>query len=104
MSKNDDDQYPDPTKYLFISLEQKRKDQAKPYDGKKMFWVPDEKDCYVLANLVEEKGDTAVMDLPGGEKVRTKINEVTVITVYFAKFDDQNLADMAVDSFHFQLQ
>jgi hypothetical protein len=27
-----------------------------------------------------------------------------VITVYFAKFDDQNLADMAVDSFHFQLQ
>ena len=64
-----DDQYPDPTKYLFISLEQKRKDQAKPYDGKKMFWIPDEKDCYILGNIIEEKGDQVVMDLPGGEKV-----------------------------------
>lgn len=65
-----DDEYPDPTKYLFISLEQKRKDQAKPYDGKKMFWIPDDKDCYVLGNIVEEKGDMVTMgDLPGGEKV-----------------------------------
>lgn len=35
---------PDPTKYLFISLEQKRKDQSKPYDGKKNVWVPDDKE------------------------------------------------------------
>ncbi|KAI1301484.1 Myosin heavy chain, muscle [Halotydeus destructor] len=68
-----DDEYPDPTKYLYISLEQKRKDQAKPYDGKKMFWIPDEKECYVLANLIEEKGDVCSMEvIDGGEKRSVK--------------------------------
>ena len=64
-----DEQWPDPTKYLFISLEQKRKDQAKPYDGKKMFWIPDDKDCYILGNIESEKGDMVTLAVPGGEKV-----------------------------------
>ena len=67
-----DSEWPDPTKYLFISMEQKRKDQTKPYDGKKMFWIPDEKECYVLASLVSEKGDVCTLELGregGGEKV-----------------------------------
>ena len=70
MAKDDDDaQYPDPTKYLFISLEQKRKDQSKPYDGKKMFWIPDEKETYILGNIESEKGDTVTLSIDGGEKV-----------------------------------
>ena len=63
-----DEEWPDPTKYLFISLEQKRKDQAKPYDGKKMFWIPDDKDCYILGNVESEKGDMVTLSV-GGEKV-----------------------------------
>lgn len=67
-----DEEYPDPTKYLFISLEQKRKDQTKPYDGKKMFWIPDDKECYVLCSLVSEKDGVCTLELGregGGEKV-----------------------------------
>lgn len=71
-----DEEYPDPTKYLFISLEQKRKDQTKPYDGKKMFWIPDDKECYVLASLVSEKDGVCTLELGregGGEKVCNNI-------------------------------
>lgn len=74
MGKEEDDQYPDPTKYLFISLEQKRKDQSKPYDGKKMFWIPDDKDCFVLGNVDSEKGDMVTLSIDGGEKV-CSVNE-----------------------------
>lgn len=70
MTKEEDEQYPDPTKYLFISLEQKRKDQSKPYDGKKMFWIPDDKECYLLGNIESEKGDMVTLSIDGGEKVR----------------------------------
>lgn len=61
---------PDPTQYLFVSLEQKRKDQTKPYDGKKMVWVPDEKECYVLGNITGTKGDLVTVDVGKGEEVR----------------------------------
>lgn len=65
-----DAEWPDPAKYLFISLEQKRKDQAKPYDGKKMFWIPDDKECYVLANLIDTKGEVCSVEvIDGGDKV-----------------------------------
>ena len=59
----------DPTKYLFISLEQKRKDQAKPYDGKKMCWIPDEKECYVFGMIQEFKGDVNVVEVAPGDTV-----------------------------------
>ena len=67
--KPEDSEWPDPTKYLFVSLEQKRKDQAKPYDGKKMFWIPDEKNCYVLGNVTKTEGDMVTLELDDGEKV-----------------------------------
>lgn len=63
---------PDPTKYLFVSLEQKRKDQSKPYDGKKMVWVPDEKECFVLGNIKETKGDMVVVDCGKGDDVSAR--------------------------------
>ncbi|XP_049524326.1 myosin heavy chain, muscle-like isoform X26 [Dermacentor silvarum] len=59
---------PDPTEYLYVSLETKRKDQTKPYDGKKMVWVPDEKEGFVLGNIVSTKGDMVTVDCPGGER------------------------------------
>lgn len=57
----------DPTPYLFVSLEQKRIDQSKPYDSKKACWVPCEKDGYVLGEIKATKGDIVSVTVPGGE-------------------------------------
>ncbi|XP_054160100.1 myosin heavy chain, muscle-like isoform X3 [Oppia nitens] len=59
---------PDPSQYLIVTLEQKRKDQTKPYDGKKMVWVPDEKECYLLGNISGTKGDMVTVDVGKGEE------------------------------------
>jgi hypothetical protein len=66
--KQDEDA--DPTPYLFVSLEQKRIDQTKPYDAKKACWIPDEKEGYLLGEIKATKGDIVSVGLPGGE-VRT---------------------------------
>jgi myosin heavy chain 6/7 len=58
---------PDPTPYLFVSLEQKRMDQTKPYDAKKACWVPDEKEGYLLGEIKATKGDLVTVGLPNGE-------------------------------------
>ncbi|CAL1296899.1 unnamed protein product [Larinioides sclopetarius] len=58
---------PDPSPYLFVSMEQKRKDQTKPYDGKKMVWVVDEKDGYVLGLIKETKGEMCTVEIEGQE-------------------------------------
>lgn len=58
---------PDPTEFLYVSLETKRKDQTKPYDGKKMVWVPDAKDGFLLGDIKSTKGDMVTVDVPGGE-------------------------------------
>jgi myosin heavy chain 6/7 len=58
---------PDPSPYLFVSLEQKRIDQTKPYDAKKACWVPDEKEGYVLGEIKATKGDLVTVNLPNGE-------------------------------------
>uniref|UniRef100_A0A1I8QBY3 Myosin heavy chain, muscle n=1 Tax=Stomoxys calcitrans TaxID=35570 RepID=A0A1I8QBY3_STOCA len=57
----------DPTPYLFVSLEQRRIDQSKPYDSKKNCWVPDEKEGYLLGEIKATKGDVVSVGLPGGE-------------------------------------
>ncbi len=58
---------PDPSQWLFVSLEQKRIDQSKPYDAKKACWVPDEKEGYVLGEIKSTKGDLVSVSVPGGE-------------------------------------
>ncbi|XP_061510857.1 myosin heavy chain, muscle isoform X14 [Anopheles gambiae] len=58
---------PDPTEFLFVSLEQKRIDQSKPYDSKKACWVPEEKEGYVLGEIKATKGELVTVALPGGE-------------------------------------
>jgi myosin heavy chain 6/7 len=60
---------PDPTPYLFISLEQKRIDQSKPYDSKKACWVPCEKEGYVLGEIKATKGELISVGIPGGEVI-----------------------------------
>lgn len=64
---NKADEALDPTPYLYVSLEQKRIDQSKPYDGKKACWVPDEKEGYLLGEIKATKGDIVTVILPGGE-------------------------------------
>lgn len=58
---------PDPSEWLFVTLEQKRIDQSKPYDGKTACWIPDEALGYVLAEIKSTKGDLVTVQLPGGE-------------------------------------
>ncbi|XP_068914326.1 myosin heavy chain, muscle isoform X42 [Tenebrio molitor] len=67
---------PDPTPYLFVSLEQKRIDQTKPYDAKKSCWVPDEKEGFVLGEIKGTKGDLVTVGLPGGEEKSFKKDNV----------------------------
>ena len=51
---------PDPTEYLYVSLEQKRIDQTKPYDAKKSIWVPDDNGGFVEALLESEAGGKTI--------------------------------------------
>ncbi|XP_042243023.1 myosin heavy chain, muscle-like isoform X2 [Homarus americanus] len=70
---------PDPTEFLYVSLEQKRIDQTKPYDAKKACWVPCEKEGYVLGEIQGTKGDLVTVGVPGGETKNFKkdlVNQV----------------------------
>ncbi|XP_076329205.1 myosin heavy chain, muscle-like [Tachypleus tridentatus] len=88
MSQHEED--PDPSEYLFVSLEQKRKDQTKPYDGKKMVWVPEEKEGFVIGNIVSTKGDQVTVDCPGGERVVKKDQLQQVNPPKFEKTEDMS--------------
>ncbi|QQP52443.1 Myosin heavy chain_ muscle [Caligus rogercresseyi] len=59
---------PDPTDYLYVSLEQKKYDQSKPYDAKRSCWVPHDKEGYVLGEIKAAKGDLITVQL--GYKVK----------------------------------
>ncbi|WP_139119032.1 myosin N-terminal SH3-like domain-containing protein, partial [Pseudoalteromonas sp. BMB] len=63
---------PDPSPYIYVSMEQKRKDQTKPYDGKKMVWVADEKEGYVLGLIKSTQGDICTVDIEGQESRQIK--------------------------------
>lgn len=66
----------DPAPYLFVSLEQKRIDQSKPYDSKKACWIPDDKEGYLLGEIRATKGDIVTVAVPGGE--------VRILATYWA--------------------
>ncbi|XP_050457070.1 myosin heavy chain, muscle isoform X9 [Cataglyphis hispanica] len=84
---------PDPTPYLFVSLEQKRIDQTKPYDAKKACWVPDEKEGYVLGEIKATKGDIVSVGLPGGETKQFRKDQLSQVNPpKFEKAED--MADL----------
>ncbi|CAH1958774.1 unnamed protein product [Acanthoscelides obtectus] len=88
-----DDEEPDPTPYLFVSLEQKRIDQTKPYDAKKSCWVPDDKEGFVLGEIKGTKGDLVTVAIPGGEeKTFKKDNVYQVNPPKYEKVED--MADL----------
>lgn len=65
---------PDPSEWLYVSLELKRQNAEKPYDGKTACWVPDEALGFVLGEIKSTKGDMASVALPGGV-VRSEIKK-----------------------------
>ncbi|XP_023245663.1 myosin heavy chain, muscle isoform X24 [Copidosoma floridanum] len=89
--KQDEDA--DPTPYLYVSLEQKRIDQTKPYDAKKACWVPDEKEGYLLGEIKATKGDVVSVGLPGGERKEFKKDQL--LQVNPPKFEKaEDMADL----------
>ncbi|KZC14949.1 Myosin heavy chain, muscle [Dufourea novaeangliae] len=84
---------PDPTPYLFVSLEQKRIDQTKPYDAKKACWVPDEKEGYLLGEIKATKGDVVSVGLPGGESKQFRKDQLSQVNP--PKFEkSEDMADL----------
>ncbi|XP_037083824.1 myosin heavy chain, muscle-like isoform X9 [Pollicipes pollicipes] len=67
---------PDPSQYLYVSLEQKRIDQTKPFDAKTAAWVPDDADGFVQGKITGTKGDLVTVSLPGGEEKNFKKEQV----------------------------
>jgi len=82
---------PDPTEYLFLSREQKAKDQAKPYDGKKACWVPDAAEGFVQGEIQGTKGDLVTVKVPAGETKNFKKDLVTQVNPpKFEKCEDMS--------------
>ncbi|KAK3855459.1 hypothetical protein Pcinc_038145 [Petrolisthes cinctipes] len=81
---------PDPTEFLFISLEQKRMDQTKAYDPKKSCWVPDEKDGYVEGEIQGTKGDLVTVMARGESKNWKKEQVQQVNPPKFEKCEDMS--------------
>jgi len=63
-------------KFLALPTEEKIKLRSQPFDAKKACWVPDKKEVYVAAEIVEVKGDQTVVQTKGGENVTVKTDLV----------------------------
>jgi hypothetical protein len=59
-------------KYLVLPTEEKLKLRSQAFDAKKACWVPDAKEVYVAADIVEVKGDQTIVQNSRGE-VRSSI-------------------------------
>ncbi|XP_069168168.1 myosin heavy chain, muscle [Procambarus clarkii] len=57
---------PDPSEFLYISMEMKMQDSTKPYDPKKSCWVPSDKEGFIEGEIQGNKGDLIVV-YAGGE-------------------------------------
>ncbi|OXA39110.1 Myosin heavy chain, muscle [Folsomia candida] len=64
-------QEPDPSEFLFISMEMRMKDESVPYDAKTSCWVPDPADCYTRGDIRSTEGDF-VMVWTGSEEKKFK--------------------------------
>ena len=66
---------PDPSEWLYISMEMKMKDATKPYDPKKSCWIPDEKEGFIEGEIQGTKGDLITV-YAGGETKNFKKDQV----------------------------
>jgi len=82
---------PDPTEYLYVSPEMRLKDQAKPYDGKKACWVPDDNHGFVQGEILGTKGDLVTVQIPPGEQKNYKKDLVAQVNPpKFEKCEDMS--------------
>jgi len=82
---------PDPTEYLYVSLEQKRIDSSKPYDGKKACWVPDDNHGFQLGEIQGTKGDLVTVVVPPGNEKQFKKDLVAQVNPpKFEKCEDMS--------------
>lgn len=81
---------PDPTEYLFISMEQKMKDQSKPYDAKTSCWVPDDSEGFVIGEIKGTKGDLVIVDIKHEEKFFKKDLVAQVNPPKYEKTEDMS--------------
>jgi len=59
-------------KYLVLPTEEKLKLRSQAFDAKKACWIPDAKEVYIGADIVETKGDQTVVQTSRGETVTVK--------------------------------
>ncbi|KAK3877615.1 hypothetical protein Pcinc_017693 [Petrolisthes cinctipes] len=81
---------PDPSEFLYVSLEMKRQDQTKPYDAKKSCWVPDDKDGFVEGEIQGTKGDLVTVMARGDTKTFKKDLVQQVNPPKFEKCEDMS--------------
>jgi hypothetical protein len=56
-------------KYLVLPTEEKLKLRSQAFDAKKACWVPDAKEVYIGADIVETKGDQTIVQTSRGEVI-----------------------------------
>jgi hypothetical protein len=56
-------------KYLALPTEEKLKLRSQAFDAKKACWIPDAKEVYIAAEIVETKGDQTVAKTSRGEVI-----------------------------------
>ncbi|CAG0879771.1 unnamed protein product [Cyprideis torosa] len=60
------DTEPDPSEYLFVSNEMRRKDQTRQFDSRTHYWLPDKADVYVFGELEDQTDEEMIFRLGDG--------------------------------------
>lgn len=70
-------------KYLAVDRKALMKEQTVPFDGKKMCWVPDEKEGFLAAEIQSTKGDEITVKTIEGNEVKKKIviQELNIMSI-----------------------
>ncbi|XP_043927037.1 myosin-15 [Protopterus annectens] len=78
--------------YLRMSDKDLLKLHTLPYEGKKKFWIPDDKHAYIEAEVKETSGDKLTVETADGKKVTIRADDVQLMNP--PKFD--MIEDMAM--------
>lgn len=71
-------------KYLAVDRKALMKEQTVPFDGKKMCWVPDEKEGFLAAEIQSTKGDEITVKTIEGNEVNSTL-ELNIMSI--SKFE-----------------